>query len=106
MWGQSLFYFKSYSATSAVRTDAWRLEERSTSSDMSGRSGTDFYTLGALVSDTTAAVLKAALESVPTTTGLMWCHEKLGKTVQATRRTLFAAQRKAEQKQDQFQLAA
>ena len=62
--------------------------------------------LGAIVSDTTAAVIKAALESIPTKTVLTWCNEKLGKTVQATRRTLFAAQRKAEQKQDQFQLAA
>jgi hypothetical protein len=62
--------------------------------------------LGAIVSHTTAAVIKAALESVPTKTVLTWCREKLGKTVQATRRTLFAAQRNAEQKQDQLQLAA
>ena len=62
--------------------------------------------LGALVSHTTAAVIKAALESVPTKTVLTWCREKLGKTVQATRRTLFAAQRNAEQKQDQLPLAA
>lgn len=62
--------------------------------------------LGAIVSRTTAAVIKEALENVPTKTVLTWCREKLGKTVQATRRTLFAAQRKAEQKQDQLQLAA
>ena len=62
--------------------------------------------LGAIVSHTTAAVIKAALESVPTKTVLTWCREKLGKTVQATRRTLFAVQRNAEQKQDQLQLAA
>jgi hypothetical protein len=62
--------------------------------------------LGAIVSRTTAAVIKEALESVPTKTVLAWCREKLGKTVQATRRTLFAAPHNAEQKQDQLQLAA
>jgi hypothetical protein len=62
--------------------------------------------LGAIVSRTTPQVIKQALESVPTKTVLAWCREKLGKTVQATRRTLFARQRNAEQKQDQLQLAA
>ena len=62
--------------------------------------------LGALVSHTSAAVIRQALESVPTKTVLTWCHEKLGKTVQATRRTLFALPDKAEQKQDQIKLAA
>lgn len=62
--------------------------------------------LGAIVSQTTADVIKEALASVPTKTVLTWCREKLGKTVQATRRTLFASQRAAEQKPDQLQLAA
>jgi hypothetical protein len=62
--------------------------------------------LGALVAHTTPDVIKHALASVPTKTVLAWCREKLGKTVQATRRTLFAAQRKTEQKQDQLPLAA
>lgn len=62
--------------------------------------------LGAIVSHTTADVIKAALERVPTKTVLTWCREKLGNTVQATRRALFAPQRKAEQKQDQIKLAA
>ncbi len=62
--------------------------------------------LGALVSQTTAAVIKEALESVPTKTVLTGCREKLGKTLQATRRTLFTSQRTAEQKQDQLKLAA
>ena len=62
--------------------------------------------LGAMVSHTTAAVIKEALESVPTKTVLTWCREKLGKTVQATRRTLFVSPHKAEQKQDQLKLAA
>jgi hypothetical protein len=62
--------------------------------------------LGALVSQTTAAIIKEALESVPTKTVLTWCREKLGKTLQATRRTLFTSQRTAEQKQDQLKLAA
>ena len=62
--------------------------------------------LGAIISHTSAEVIKQALASVPTKTVLTWCREKLGKTVQATRRTLFAPQRKAEQKQDQIKLAA
>jgi hypothetical protein len=62
--------------------------------------------LGAIVSHTTADVIREALESVPTKTVLTWCREKLGKTLQATRRTLFASQRNAEQKQDQLKLAA
>jgi hypothetical protein len=62
--------------------------------------------LGALVAPTTPEVIKHALESVPTKTVLAWCREKLGKTVQALRRTLFVQQRNREQKQDQLQLAA
>ncbi len=62
--------------------------------------------LGAIVAPTTPEVIKHALESVPTKTVLAWCREKLGKTVQTLRRTLFAAQRKPEQKQDQLPLAA
>lgn len=62
--------------------------------------------LGAIVSRTTADVIKEALLSVPTKTVLSWCRDKLGKTVQATRRTLFASPRTAEQKQDQLPLAA
>lgn len=63
-------------------------------------------TLGAIVSHTSADVIRKALESVPTKTVLTWCHEKLGKTVQATRRAVFAPSDKAEQKQDQIKLAA
>jgi hypothetical protein len=62
--------------------------------------------LGAIVSPTTADVIKEALARVPTKTVLTWCRDKLGKTVQATRRTLFASPRTAEQKQDQLPLAA
>jgi hypothetical protein len=62
--------------------------------------------LGAIVSHTNAEVIKQALASVPTKTVLKWCQEKLGKTVQATRRAIFAPPRKAEQKQDQIKLAA
>jgi len=61
---------------------------------------------GTIVAPTTAAVIKQALTTVPTKTVLTWCREKLGKTVQATRRALFAPLRKAEQKQDQLLLAA
>jgi hypothetical protein len=62
--------------------------------------------LGAIVSQTTGEVIQEALESVPTKKVLAWCREKLGKTLQATRRTLFASQRNVEQKQDQLKLAA
>jgi hypothetical protein len=62
--------------------------------------------LGALVAPTTAEVIQQALTTVPTKTVLTWCREKLGKTVQATRRARFAPRRKAEQKQDQLLLAA
>lgn len=62
--------------------------------------------LGAIVAPTTADVIKQALTTVPTKTVLTWCREKLGKTVQATRRALFAPLRKAEQKPDQLLLAA
>ena len=62
--------------------------------------------LGALVAPTTADVIKQALTTVPTKTVLTWCRDKLGKTVQATRRALFASLRKAEQKPDQLLLAA
>jgi len=64
------------------------------------------WALGAIVSQTTADVSKAALESVPTKTVLAWCRDNLGKPLQATRCTLFASQRNAEQKQDQLKLAA
>jgi len=62
--------------------------------------------LGALVAPTTAEVIKQALTTVPTKTVLSWWRDKLGKTVQATRRALFAPLRKPEQKQDQIPLAA
>jgi hypothetical protein len=62
--------------------------------------------LGAIVAPTTVEVITQALTTVPTKTALTWCRDKLGKTVQATRRALFAPLRKAEQKQDQILLAA
>lgn len=62
--------------------------------------------LGALVAPTTAEVITQALTTVPTKTVLTWCRDKLGKTVQATRRALFASLRQTEQKQDQLLLAA
>jgi hypothetical protein len=62
--------------------------------------------LAAIVSPTTADVIREALESIPTKTVLTWCRGKLGKTLQAMRRTLFVSQRNAEQKPDQLKLAA
>lgn len=79
-----------------------RMEDEQARSGLTGL----VLTLGAMVSHTSADVIKKALESVPTTTVLQWCQEKLGKTVQATRRAVFAPPGKAEQKQDQLKLAA
>lgn len=79
-----------------------RLEGEQARSGLSGL----VLAVGALVAPTTPAVIKQALESVPTKTVLAWCREKLGKTVQALRRTLFVRQRNREQKQDQLPLAA
>ena len=62
--------------------------------------------LGAIVAPTSADVIKQALTPVPTKTVLTWCREKLGKTVQATRRALFVPLHKAEQKQDELLLVA
>lgn len=62
--------------------------------------------LGAMVSRTSAEVIKKALESVPTKKVLEWCQEKLGKTVQARRREAFVTPGKSEQKQDQIKVAA
>ena len=62
--------------------------------------------LGTSVSQTPAEVIREALVNGPTKAVLTWCQEKLGKPRQATRRTLFASPRNAEQKQDQLKLAA
>jgi hypothetical protein len=56
--------------------------------------------LGALVAPTTAAVITPALTTAPTKTVLTWWRDKLGQTVQATRRALFASLRQAEQNPD------
>jgi len=79
-----------------------RLEGEQARSGLTG----SVLALGALVAPTTAEVITQALTTVSTITVLTWCREKLGKTVQATRRALFASLRKAEQKQDQFLRAA
>jgi len=79
-----------------------RLEGEQSRSGLTGL----VLTLGAIISHTSAEVIKQALASVPTKTVLKWCQEKLGKTVQATRRRVFAPPNQAEQKQDQIKLAA
>ena len=57
--------------------------------------------LGAIVSQTTEAVIHQALETVSTQDVRAWCQEKLGKSVQAQRRQLIKLSKMAEQKRDQ-----
>jgi hypothetical protein len=54
--------------------------------------------LGAMVSTTTADVIRQALESVSTKDVLAWCKETLGRSVQAKRQRALTAQGKREQK--------
>jgi hypothetical protein len=58
--------------------------------------------LGAIVSQTTEAVIQKALETVSTQDVRAWCQEKLGKSVQAQRRQLIKLLKMAEQKRDQL----
>ena len=58
--------------------------------------------LGAIVSQTTEAVIHKALETVSTQDVRAWCQEKLGKSVQAQRRQLIKLLKIAEQKRDQL----
>lgn len=60
--------------------------------------------LGALVSSTSAEVVKKALETVKTKRVLDWCKENLGKTVQAKKRKILGNPIMAEQKLDQLRL--
>ena len=62
--------------------------------------------VAALVSTTTAEVVKTALETVPTKRIIDWCQQKLGKSVQAKRREALTRPNKKEQKQDQLAEAA
>lgn len=61
--------------------------------------------LAAMVSTTTSAVVRQALETVSTKQVLTWCRETLGLSVQAKRKRAFKSPKKPEQKQDQFQMA-
>ncbi len=61
--------------------------------------------VAAMVSTTTAEVLRNALASVRTKAVVTWCKETLGQTVLAKRRAAFASDKKTEQKRDRFQVA-
>jgi hypothetical protein len=58
--------------------------------------------VGAMVSTTTAEMVKQALETVPTKQVLAWCKKHLGQSVQARRRAAFASHSRTEQKWDQL----
>ena len=58
--------------------------------------------VAAMVSKTTVCVVKAALEEVSTEAVRRWCREKLGQSVQSTRRRALVLSDKSEQKQDQL----
>lgn len=62
--------------------------------------------VAAMVSKTTVCVVKAALEEVSTEAVRRWCREKLGQSVQSTRRRALVLPDKSEQKQDQLKRAA
>ncbi len=59
--------------------------------------------VSAMVSTTTAQIVKQALEAVPTKHVLAWCKKHLGQSVQAKRRSAFPSRSKTEQKWDQLQ---
>ncbi len=62
--------------------------------------------VAAMVSVTTAEVVRKAVEKIPTKKVSEWCGKFLGKSVQAKRKEAFAPPQKTEQKQDRFQRAA
>ena len=57
--------------------------------------------IGAIVSTTTADVVKQALETVPVKAVKKWCKEKLGDTTQSKRKEAYSSIKK-EEKQDQL----
>jgi len=57
--------------------------------------------IGAIVSTTTAEVVKKALETVPVKAVKKWCKEKLGDTTQSKRKEAYSSLKK-EEKQDQL----
>jgi len=59
--------------------------------------------VAAMVSETTAEVVRKAMEKIPTKKVSEWCGKILGKSVQAKRREAFSPPQKTEQKRDQFQ---
>jgi hypothetical protein len=71
-----------------------RLEQDQAKSGFTGL----LLSLGAMVSTTTADVIRQALESVPTKEVLAWCKETLGPSVQAKRQRALPAHGKGEQK--------
>ncbi len=64
------------------------------------------FSVAAMVSVTTAEVVRKAMEKIPTKKVSEWCRNFLGKSVQAKRREAFSSPRKTEQKRDRFQDAA
>ena len=71
-----------------------RVEQDQTSSGFTGL----VLSLGALVSTTTQAILKQALETVSTQQVVAWRKEKFGRSVQSKRQAVFAALGGSEQK--------
>jgi hypothetical protein len=79
-----------------------RLEATQSKSGFTGL----LLTLGAMVAQTTHAVIHKALETVPTKRVLEWCQKTLGTSLQAERRNAFAVPSQSEQKCHQEQEAA
>ena len=62
--------------------------------------------VAAMVSVTTAEVVRKAMEKIPTKKVSEWCGKFLGKSVQAKRKEAFSPPKKTEQKWDRFHDAA
>jgi hypothetical protein len=77
-------------STEALESCFGRLKHLEKEQSRSGFTGL-LLGVGALVAETTAAVVQAALECCPVKKVWRWCREKLGATVQAQRRAAYAA---------------
>jgi hypothetical protein len=77
-------------STEALESCFGRLKQLEKEQSRSGFTGL-LLGVGALVAETTSAVVEAALEQCPVKKVWRWCKEKLGATVQSQRRTAYAA---------------
>ena len=77
-----------------------RLEQNQAKSGFTGL----LLSVSAMVSTTTAPIIKRALETVPTKHVWAWCQQHLGPSIQAQRRAAFPSRKKTAQKRPQLQV--